>query len=127
MGDVRTERGDLVPEGWAEIYRRALTDNYDGLSNGATVLVITELASWQARAEQARNEALEEAARECEEFAAYYAPEFMAAPFPKGYVFKPEETRAAMHFAHGRFKACASKLREMIVSRSTDLEREDGK
>jgi hypothetical protein len=79
------------------------------------------------RAEQARNEALEEAARECEEFAAYYAPEFMAAPFPEGYVFKPEETRAAMHFAHGRFKACASKLREMIGSRSTGLEREDGR
>jgi len=54
MSDVRTERGDLVPERWEYLW---------GFGNEQVVSIpgfrlnslITELASWQARAEQAES------------------------------------------------------------------------
>jgi hypothetical protein len=56
----------------------------------------------------AREQALEEAAIDCDEFAEAYS---FWEPYPEGYVYSDNEGRAAALFAHGRFKVCAEKIR----------------
>lgn len=60
LGDVRTERGDLVPEKWAPTYESCSHPDISlmkcvPMTHWAKTLgdCITELASWQARAEAA--------------------------------------------------------------------------
>lgn len=53
--DIRTERGDLVPEKWEEWYEAAT--RYKWMPNRQQFVdLITELASWQARVEQLEKE-----------------------------------------------------------------------
>jgi TATA-box binding protein (TBP) (component of TFIID and TFIIIB) len=61
---------------------------------------------------RARQDALEEAAKECDTFVEAYSPEFFR-PLPPGYVYSADETRAAGLFAHGRFKVAAAKIRAL--------------
>jgi hypothetical protein len=59
-----------------------------------------------------RDAALEEAALECEEFAQYYSPEIFT-PFPEGYVYTEQESRASAIFAHRQLNVMARTIREL--------------
>ena len=107
LGDVRTERGDLVPEKWAPTYESCSHPDISlmkcvPMTHWAKTLgdCITELASWQARAEQA---------------------ESTVAAWKKAATEVIESHRHTSHPCPG----VGPLLR--VVSRSTDLEREDGK
>jgi hypothetical protein len=61
---------------------------------------------------QVRKDALEEAAKECDVFAEAYS---FFRPYPKGYVYTEQESRAAMAFAQGRFKVAAKNIRALAT------------
>ena len=151
MSDVRTEKGDLVPEMWKDAYQRLTNPptipyprGYDQLSTEAGIQLITELASWQARAEQAESTiaAWKKDAEDKDVLIAELTKQVGQARDaaladakaidigqPIGAVNPIYEDgyaagwRNASHWWREKIEA----LRKQALSRSTDLEREDGK
>jgi len=77
----------------------------------------TEITQLRQSLQAARHDALEEAAKACDEFVEAYS---CFEPYPKGYTYAPIESKAAIVFAHGRFKIAADKIRALKSVQSTE-------
>lgn len=66
----------------------------------------------ELREQAARRQALEEAAKECDVFVEAYS---FFRPYPEGYVYTEQESRAAMAFAQGRFRVAAENIRRLAT------------